>query len=322
MINVDITKDKWVDKFRPQTIDDMILSEDIMTYFKNMLKSKKFTNFSLQGSPGFGKTTLARALSKSANAEVLFMCCAAGDGKVEAIQTKLIPFSQSMPMDDRPMFVILDELDSASATSDSSFQKALRNVIEAAPNVTFISTCNYATKIIPAIQSRMPLVNLQYTPKEVVIRLKNILDYEKIEYTMDDLKEFVRITVKKFYPDIRSIVNYLQASCSSGKLIVNANAMVDAERNNFIKELVNKCVTEKNILNVRQFYITNKDKIDDYKTFSADIFNYIMDESIIQDKVYILKLANIYYQLNTVIDPEIQFFAMLTLISQAAQQSK
>ena len=183
MNSVDETKDKWVDKFRPQTLDDMILSDDLKKYFGNMVKSKKLVNAMLSGSPGFGKTTLARALAKSANAEVLFMSCASGDGRVDAIQTKLIPFTQSMPMDDRPMFVILDELDSASATSDSSFQKALRNVIEAAPNVVFIATCNYATKVIPAIQSRMPPVKLNYTPKDVLIRLKDILDHEKIEYS-------------------------------------------------------------------------------------------------------------------------------------------
>jgi DNA polymerase III delta prime subunit len=224
-----------------------------------------------------------------------------------------------MPMDDRPMFVILDELDSASATSDSSFQKALRNVIEAGPNIVYVCTANYGTKIIPAVLSRCPQISLKFEPKDVLLRLKDILDYEKIQYTTDDLKEFVRITVKKFYPDIRSIVNYLQGSCSSGKLVVNANAMVDAERTNFIKDLVSKCVTEKNILNVRKFYIANKDKIDDYKTFASDIFNYVIDNGVVSDKTTILKLANVFYQLNTVIDPEIQFFAMLTLISQASQ---
>lgn len=322
MINVDQTKDKWVDKFRPQTLEDMILSDDLKSYFLNMLKSKKFVNFSIQGSPGFGKTTLARALAKSANAEVLFMSCASGDGRVDSIQTKLIPFVQSLPIDERPMFVILDELDSASATSDSSFQKALRNVIESAPNVVFIATCNYSTKIIPAIQSRCPPISLSYTPKEVLIRLKDILEYEKIKYSQENLKEFVRLTVKKFYPDIRSIVNYLQGSCSSGELVVNANAMVDAERNQFIKDLVSKCISESNILEVRKFYLNNKNLIDDFKTIASEIFNYVIDNNIVSDKSIILKLANVFYQLNTVIDPEIQFFAMLTLISSSAQTRK
>jgi len=37
-----------------------------------------------------------------------------------------------MPFESRMKIVILDEVDAASATQDSSFQKSLRNIIEAA----------------------------------------------------------------------------------------------------------------------------------------------------------------------------------------------
>ncbi len=310
---------KWVDKYRPTSMDDMILTQELKDFFKNMLESKKFTNISLIASPGIGKTTLAKALAHSAHAETLFMSCASGDGRVESIQTKLIPFTQSMPMDDRPMFVILDELDSASATSDSSFQKALRNVIEAAPNVVFICTANYATKVIPAVLSRCPAINLEYTPRDVLHRIKNILDNEGIEYTLEDLKDFVSLTVKKFYPDIRSIVNYLQSSCTSGKLVVNKASILNAEKEGFVKDLADKCIECKdNVLAIRQFYMDNKDKIDDYKTMGSQIIDHVLDTGMVTDKAVILKLANLYYQLNVVIDPEIQFFAILTAIASQA----
>ena len=316
----EVQLDKWVDKYRPTSVDDMILTDELREFFKSMVTSGKFTNMSLIASPGIGKTTLAKALAHSARAETLFLGCAGGDGRVEAIQTKLIPFTQSMPFDDRPMFVILDEIDSASATSDSSFQKALRNVIEAAPNVVFICTANYGTKVIPAVLSRCPAINLQYTPRDVLVRLKAILDAEGIEYTKDDLREFVNFTVKKFYPDIRSIVNYLQSSCSSGKLVVSKTAMADAERDSFLKELCERCVastTSANILDLRQFYLDSKDKIDDYRTVGAQLIDYAVDNGFLHDKATILRVANIYYQMNVVVDPEIQFFAML--VSMASQ---
>lgn len=306
---------KWVDKYRPTNMDDMILTEELKNFFKSMLSSRKFTNMSLIASPGIGKTTIAKALAYSADAETLFLGCAGGDGKVETIQTKLIPFTQSVPMDDRPMFVILDEIDSASATSDSSFQKALRNVIEAAPNVVFICTANYGTKVIPAVLSRCPAINLQYTPRDVLIRLKHILDAENIEYTKEDLKEFVNFTVKKFYPDIRSIVNYLQASCTSGKLIVSKSAVMDEERDTFLRDLCEKCQSSANVLDIRQFYIDNKDKIDDYKTLGAQLIDYALDNGYLTDKATIVKVSNIYYQMNVVVDPEIQFFALLISIA-------
>lgn len=306
--------DKWVDKYRPTNIDDMILTDDLKAYFKNMLDSGKFVNMTLCASPGIGKTTLAMALAKSANAEVLFMSCASGDGKVESIQTKLLPFTQSMPFDDRPMFVVLDELDSASATQDSSFQKALRNVIEDSPNVVYVATANYKTKIIPAILSRCPEIKLQYSAKDVLLRLKNILDNEKISYTKEALKEFVEIAIKSYYPDIRSIINFLQSSCSSGTLIVNKTA-ISTDKQNFMKELSEMILTEKDILKIRKFYVKHKDVINDYLTFAGELFNFMLDNGKISNKEAIIKAADVIYQMNVVVDKEVSFFHFITVLS-------
>ena len=314
-MNVDDTKIKWVEKFRPQTLDDMVLTQELREYFQNILNSKKYVNMSLIASPGIGKTTLAKALANSVNAEVLFLNCASGDGKVESLQTKLLPFTQSMPFDDHPMFVILDELDSASATQDSSFQKGLRNVIEASPNITYIATANYAQKIIPAILSRCPQVKLQFTPKDVLKRLKNILDYEKIQYDIDSLKEFVQVAVKAYYPDIRTIVNVLQSSCSSGKLIVSKNAIAEAEKGDFIKNLVEKIKTESDILEIRKFYIKNKDQISDYMIFASEIYHYILNNNITNNKGVLIKAADSLYQMTQVIDKEIGFFQFIAILS-------
>jgi DNA polymerase III delta prime subunit len=306
---------KWVDKYRPTNISDMILTDELKTYFNNMLSSKKFVNMTLCASPGIGKTTLAKALTQSANAEILFLNCASGDGKVEAIQTKLIPFTQSMPFDDRPMFVILDELDSASATSDSSFQKALRNVIESAPNCTFICTANYGNKIIPAVLSRCPQIKLTFSAKDVLVRVKTILDSENIKYSTTNLKEFVNIAIKAYYPDIRTIINLLQSCCTSGELLVNKTALSEVEKNDFLNQLSDKILNEKDILNIRKFYLQNKDKINDFTIFAGEIFNYMLNNNLISDKEIIVKAADIIYQMNLVVDKEISFFQFITQLS-------
>ena len=314
-MNVDNTKIKWVEKYRPQTIDDMVLTPELKSYFENILASKKYVNMSLIASPGIGKTTLARALAKCANAEVLSLNCASGDGKVESIQTKLLPFAQSMPFDDHPMFVILDELDSASATGDSSFQKALRNVIEASPNITYIATANYGQKIIPAILSRCPQVKLQFTPKDVLKRLKDILDNENIKYTVDSLKDFVTVAVKAYYPDLRTIVNMLQSSCSSGELIVSRDAMAEAQKGDFIAQLVEKVTKETDILEIRKFYLQNKDKISDFTVFAGEVMHYILDKGLIKNKGILIKATDSIYQMNLVIDKELGFFQFLMILS-------
>lgn len=319
-----VENSKFIDKYAPAKISDMILSKSLKDYFQNMLETGKFVNCSLIAGPGIGKTTLAKTLAKEANAEVLFMSCASGDGKVDAIQTKLLPFVGAMPFDDRPMFVILDELDSASATQDSSFQKALRNVIESSSNVVYIATANYGQKIIPAILSRCPQINLEFTAKDVVLRVKHILDSEKISYTTENLKLFIEIVLKKYYPDIRSILNFLQICCSSGELKVSKDLVAEITRKDFIPELVSFIFGNKdNLLEIRKFYLSNKDKISDYEALAGDVFKHVLTlENVVLDKDVVVKLADVIFQMAQVIDKEIAFFQFITVLSKLTLKNK
>lgn len=321
---MDSEKTKFVDKYAPQKISDMILSRDLKEYFSDMIASKKFVNCSLIAGPGIGKTTLAKTLAKESNAEVLFLSCAAGDGKVETIQSKLIPFVGSVPFDERPMFVILDELDSASATQDSSFQKALRNVIEASSNVVYIATANYAQKIIPAIISRCPQIKLTFSVQDIYMRLKTILDEEKIEYTEKNLKLFTKLALKKYYPDIRSVINYLQGCCSSGSLKIVDGAVSEIERMKFVSDLTSYIFeNSSNILGIRQFYLKNKDKISDYEDMAGEIFKHVLSlDNVVLEKDVVIKLADVLYQMNSVIDKEISFFQFVTVLSKLTLKNK
>ena len=149
----------------------------------------------------------------------------------------------------------------------------------------------------------------------MLIRLKYILDSEKIQYSLDTLKEFVKIFVKQYYPDIRSIINHLQLSCSNGKLVISDSVVVESKKTEFIKELIDKIKSEKNILNVRKYYIQNKDMIPDFVVFAGDIFNYVVENSLLSDREIIVKLSDILYQMNQVIDKEISFFAFISALS-------
>lgn len=308
---------KFVQKYAPQKIADMVLTADLKEFFQNMVNTKKFQNFSLIAGPGIGKTTLAKTLAKEANAEVLFMACAAGDGKVESIQTKLIPFVQSMPIDDKPMFVIFDEIDSASSSQESSFQKALRNVIEKYPNVVYIATANYKQKIIAPLLSRCRQIDLEFTLKDVLLRLKDILDAEKISYTKTSLKKFVEQAMAIYYPDIRQIVDYLQSCCATGELVPNEAFAGKTSSARFLDEIVDMVLDNKaDLLKIREFYLGKKSEIPDYAILASDLFRKILDEKLVViDKSIIIKLADIVYQINMAVDKEVSFFQFLTVMS-------
>ena len=303
----------WTEEFAPKTIDEMVLTEDIKNHFRNLLESKTRFNLLLAGSPGIGKTTIANIISNTLNATTLFVKCGI-EGNVETAKTKLQNFCNAMSIDGRPKVVILDELDSASGTQDNSFQKILRNIISDSPDTIFIGTCNYPEKVISPIKSRLGLISLKFTARELLSRIQHILDTKKIKYTTDSLKEFVINVIKTNYPDIRRIISILSDCCSSGELIVSSKVTDNDHNKDLVKAIVDKAINTEDILEVRKFYIQNKNKIDDYLRLSSEIFNYVIDSGIVKDRAKILRLSNIIYQLNIVVDKEIQFFNLISTL--------
>lgn len=307
-------KQLWVDKYKPKTIDDLVLDSSIKKFFKDQIDSNNIVNACFYGPPGIGKSTICQVICNEMNAVKLFIPCAV-EGNVATAQGKLREFCDAMPFENRLKIVILDEVDAASATQDSSFQKALRNLIEEAQgDCRFLLNCNYVEKVIQPIKSRCPVVNLKFDKKDLLLRLKLILDSEKISYNKDSLKAFIE-SAFKLYPDIRRIVNYLQSSCASGMLTVNESTINDTEKEGLLKELVSKTIQANNMLDVRKFYLANKDKISDYVMFASDVFNYVVDNDIVSNSDGILKLTDMLYYLNMVIDKESMFFGMLVAIN-------
>ena len=303
----------WTEEFAPKTIDEMVLTEDIKNHFRNLLDSKTRFNLLLSGSPGIGKTTIANIISNTLNATTLFIKCGI-EGNVETAKTKLQNFCNAMSIDGRPKVVILDELDSASGTQDNSFQKILRNIISDSPDTIFIGTCNYPEKVISPIKSRLGLISLKFTARELLSRIQHILDTKKIKYTTDSLKDFVINVIKTNYPDIRRIISILSDCCSSGELIVSSKVTDNDHNKDLVKAIVDKAINTEDILEVRKFYIQSKNKIDDYLRLSSEIFNYVIDNGIVKDRAKILRLSNIIYQLNIVVDKEIQFFNLISTL--------
>lgn len=173
--------------------------------------------------------------------------------------------------------------------------------------------CNYIEKVLQPIKSRCPVVNLKFDKKDLLMRLKHILDTENVKYTKDALKSFIE-SAFKLYPDIRRIISYLQSCCASGELLVNDDAISDNDKNELVSSIVSKAVSEEDLLVVRKAYLSMKDKISDYAAFGAEVFNYVVDHNIVSNSDGLLKLADIMYYLNQVIDKESMFFGMLVAI--------
>lgn len=172
---------------------------------------------------------------------------------------------------------------------------ALRTLIEAAQDDTrFILTCNFQGKVIPAVLSRCPIIPLKFDKKDLLFHVKKILDTEKIEYTKEALKAFIEEAFH-FYPDCRRIIKYLQFCSNSGKLVVKLNAIVNSEKDDFIKDIVDKTLAASNLLDVRKMYLQSKDKLTDFIEGGSLLFNYVIDNGVVTDAKTVLKLTDLLY---------------------------
>lgn len=307
----------WVDKYNPNSIDDLILDQSQKDFFNNIVKSKNISNITLAGSPGVGKSTIAELLPKLLNAVVLFIPCGT-NGNIDTIRTTVKEFAESRTIDDQLKIIIMDEFDSASGAvsrtnsdgkASNDAMKAMRSLIEEHQDDTrFILTCNHLNKIIAPIQSRCPPIKLKFSHKDLLKRLIDILKQENIKYTRETITQFVDIIVKRNFPDIRKIISILQNSCSTGELVVSINEESLSELEVFAKDIITQIKT-KTPMEVRQHIIQNKHIFNEEYNRLAEIILNLTISSISIEKTK--KIIEYIYRIDNVNDPEIQFFGLI-----------
>jgi len=209
----------YVEKYRPQNIEDTILPQQYKDQFTEFVKQGEIPNLLLSGSAGCGKTTIAKALCNELGADFIVINGSDEGRLIDTLRTKIKNFASTMSLQGGPKVVILDEADYISA---DSVQPALRGFIEEfSANCRFIFTCNYKNRIIPALHSRTTVIDFKITPAEkpklaqqFMKRVKTILDTEGVTY--DD--KVIAELIMRFFPDFRRILNELQRYGVSGTI--------------------------------------------------------------------------------------------------------
>lgn len=297
----------WVEKYRPSTIDDIVLSSPNRSFISDIASDGRIPNLLFVGKPGIGKTSLAKIIVNNILECQYLYINASDENGIDTVRTKITNFSKVMSIDGNIKVIILDEVD--GLTLDA--QRALRNTMEEYSQfVRFILTANYHHKVIPALQSRCQNFDLTPDIQGFYDRCNHVLSSENIEYEFDDKLKNI---LKKYYPDLRRVINELQ------KLTVNNKIVFDTHSEN--SELIDNVVLllkANKVFDVRKYVIRREtDFGSDYPVLLTELFNKIDNISSSTDKKRegLLCVSEHIYRSAFVLDQEINFYSCIVSLS-------
>jgi DNA polymerase III delta prime subunit len=301
----------FVEKYRPQVIDDCILPDETKKTFKEFVAKGEIPNLLLAGPPGVGKTTIAKALCNELGADY-YVINGSDEGRfLDTVRNQAKNFASTVSLtgSSKHKVIIIDEADNTG----NDVQLLLRANIEAFyNNCRFIFTCNYKNKIIEPLHSRCAVIDFTIKGKQRVQlagsffqRLQTILDAERIEYDQKVVAELV----SKHFPDFRRVLNECQRYSTGGKIDSGILASFsDISVNDLIKYL-----KEKNFTEVRKWVVTNLDN--DSSIILRRVYDALYDHLVAASiPAAVLVIAKYQYQCAFVADQEINLLAALTEI--------
>ena len=300
----------WVEKYRPQTVNECILPDQLKSTFQKIVNNGEIPNMMFTGTAGLGKTTVAKAICNELDLDYILIN-GSEDGNIDTLRNKIRRFASSVSLMGGYKVVILDEAD---YLNPQSTQPALRGFIEEfSDNCRFILTCNFKNRVIEPLHSRCGVYEFNTSKKDMQVlcsnfyqRVTNILQQERIDTNgqMTDVAELIM----KHAPDWRRILNELQRSSVGGVLKLGTLTKTDASYDALFKSL-----KDKDFKKMRS-WVTNNMDVDSsviFRTIYDSMYDKVESQSIPQ---LVLILADYQYKDAFVADHELNLVACMTEI--------
>ena len=308
----------WVEKYRPQKIEDLILNDRNKGLISKMIDRKSIPNMTLCSKVnGIGKTSIAKMLANivAEPDEILFINGSL-NRSIDMVRNEMTDFVYRENFAGNKKVCIIDEADGITKQA----QDSLRTFIEEwSDECTFIFTCNDITKIIPAIQSRCPVLDLTVKPEDRKAIALQI--YDRCAHILrDNLIEFEESALKKVisghFPDIRQIINVLQRLSLTGNITVDIVENQEISKTqDFVSEL-EVYIVDKDWAKLRSWAHDNYSNVNIYQIIYDDLIVKI-DKSCVPD--FITLTGEYSYRANNTNYLEINLAAYLAELCKVVQ---
>lgn len=233
----------WVEKYRPQTLDDIVGHEEVVKRMEKFLDTEDIPHVVFAGRQGIGKTAIIQAFAKEKYGKDnwrnnILELNASDERGIDTIRDKVKNYAvQGTIGDHQYKIVFLDEAD--QLTKDA--QTALRRIMEDHADVTrFFLSCNYLSQIIGPIQSRCAPFSLSPLTDDDLYQIgQNVAEDEGITIADDTLQ----LMVNAADGDARKLINSMQAAVYEGEIDANGvNVVVSTVDDALVEQIVNTAV--------------------------------------------------------------------------------